>query len=122
MQLRVARHTTNLAPLIEFYTQNLGLKILGSFEGHDGYDGVFLGLENMPWHLEFTTSALPPQHQPDEDDLLVFYASDKAAFEQLKANFERNGIAPIEPQNPYWKKQSLTYSDPDGYRLVISLR
>lgn len=44
MKLRVARHTTNLNAISDFYTQLLGMKVLGSFSGHDSYDGVFLGM------------------------------------------------------------------------------
>src|SRR5260370_42410000 len=27
--------------------------------------------------------------------------------------------APVEPENPYWKEKSLTFEDPDGWRVVI---
>ncbi|TSJ44155.1 hypothetical protein FO440_08280 [Mucilaginibacter corticis] len=72
MKLRVARHTSNLKPLISFYTTVLGLDVIGSFTDHAGYDGVFIGGKNSEWHLEFTTSANNADHHADEDDLLVF--------------------------------------------------
>lgn len=53
MIFRVARHTNNITAIQDFYTQVLGLKLLGSFEQHDGYDGIFL-VYKMPrgiWSL-----------------------------------------------------------------------
>ena len=45
MKLRVARHTDDLEPIIKFYTDILGLEIIGEFKDHSNYDGVFLGKE-----------------------------------------------------------------------------
>ncbi len=56
MNFRYARHTNNLKPLIEFYTKVIGLEIIGNFENHDKYNGVFLGKQDLDWHLEFTES------------------------------------------------------------------
>ena len=90
MKFRLARHTNSLPPLVEFYTQNLELEILGEFKSHDNYDGVFLGKKGMDWHLEFTVSDDRPQHQSDEDDLLVFYVDNDAEFNRIQANFKKN--------------------------------
>lgn len=122
MQLRVARHTTDLKAITAFYTRLLNLKILGDFTGHAGYDGVFLGLPNSDWHLEFTASAEAPIHQPDDDDLLVFYADNATAYNELIANFSANNIPEAEPKNPYWKLNGRTYVDPDGYRVVLTVQ
>ncbi len=43
MKFRYARHTDDIKPLINFYTQVIGLEVIGSFENHANYDGVFLG-------------------------------------------------------------------------------
>ncbi|WP_426129129.1 VOC family protein [Pararhizobium sp. PWRC1-1] len=32
---------------------------------------------------------------------------------------QRRGHSPVEPENPYWAGRSFTYSDPDGWRVVI---
>ena len=84
MKLRVARHTKDLQPLINFYTTILGLEIIGEFKDHNNYDGVFMGIKNTSWHLEFTVSGEQPDHHPDEDDLLVFYAGSLSQFELIK--------------------------------------
>ncbi len=100
MRFRYARHTTDLAQIIKFYTDIVGLKMLGGFEGHSNYDGVFLGLENVDWHLEFTVSPDKPESTFDEDDALVFYLSSMEEL-ALKQNFlQQNGIELIKPKNP----------------------
>lgn len=121
MNLRVARHTSNLESIIHFYKNILGLDILGEFKNHNDYDGVFLGKENMSWHLEFTVSNLKPDHKPDEDDLLVFYINNPQEYSALKEKFKDNGIEEIIPKNPYWQENGVNYLDPDGFGIIISV-
>jgi hypothetical protein len=45
--LRVARPTDRLETIVKMYQDGLGLEILGSFEGHSGFDGVMLGNAGM---------------------------------------------------------------------------
>jgi hypothetical protein len=73
--LRVARPTDRLVEVVRFYQDGLGLERLDSFEDHEGFDGVMLGLPGAPYHLEFTR-----QHghragrAPSADNLLVLPA------------------------------------------------
>ena len=53
-QVRIARPTHQLDKVVAFYRDGLGLRELSRFEGHDGYDGVMLGLPGLTYHLEFT--------------------------------------------------------------------
>lgn len=120
MKLRVARHTTDLFAILVFYRDILGLEIIGSFNDHDAYDGVFLGIPGASWHLEFTVSNEAPVHTPDEDDLLVFYVTEElhgTLTDKLKAA----GVPEVTAKNPYWKNNGITFSDPDGFRIVISI-
>ena len=39
--MRVARATDHLEQIINFYRNGLGFEIIGSFEDHDGFDGVW---------------------------------------------------------------------------------
>ena len=119
MKFRAARHTNNLAPIIEFYHSILGLEILGDFKAHDNYDGVFLGLPEAGWHLEFTTSHEPAQHHPDADDLLVFYPESQLEFDALIQQFASHNIPATEPKNAYWKVNGISYTDPDGFGIII---
>jgi catechol 2,3-dioxygenase-like lactoylglutathione lyase family enzyme len=118
--LRVARPTDNLHALLRFYEQGLGLSVLYRFENHDGFDGVMLGVEGAPYHLEFTHKrGHVVGSAPTADNLLVFYLPDRAVWE---ASVKRMGIAGFQPVasfNPYWDKDGATFEDPDGYRVVL---
>jgi hypothetical protein len=120
MRFRIARHTNNLEPLINFYTNYLGLELLGNFKNHSSYDGIFLGKKDLDWHLEFTMSSEKANHIFDEDDLLVFYANDQEEFLKIIDRFKENNIQEVKPKNPYWEQNGKMYLDPDGYRIVIS--
>ncbi|WP_163716814.1 VOC family protein [Mangrovibacterium lignilyticum] len=120
MKFRCARHTSRLNVLEEFYTQVLDLQVLGRFENHAGYDGVFLGKEGADWHLEFTQSADLPEHQPDDDDLLVFYPQTHEAYDAILAAIREAGVRLVLPKNPYWLEHGICVQDPDGYQLIIS--
>jgi hypothetical protein len=121
MKLRVARHTTDLQPLIDFYTSVIGLEIIGEFKDHNNYDGVFIGGKDAAWHLEFTVSNEKPDHHPDEEDLLVFYAASEEEYKKIKENIIAHQIQQLVPKSPYWKENGITIADPDGFRVVIAM-
>lgn len=120
MILRVARHTDNLELLVKFYTEVIGLQIIGDFKNHEGYDGVFLGKENSDWHLEFTTSNEKAIHHPEADDLLVFYPENLQEYHRLLERIAANNIPRVAAKNPYWNKNGILILDPDGFGIVIS--
>lgn len=124
MKFRQARHTHKLEPLVTFYTEIIGLKNLGSFENHQGYDGVFLGLEDSlnqkaGWHLEFTVSWEQPLHRPDEEDVLVFYPETKADYDAILSRIAEANIKPSRPKNPYWRRNGFMILDPDGFGVIL---
>ncbi len=121
MKFRTARHTKDLNRIIDFYGRILGLKVLGEFKDHYNYNGVFLGIPGADWHMEFTASDIIPTHYPDNDDLLVFYAETVDEFNSIKEKFSANRVRPVSPKNPYWKDNGITFTDPDGFRIVISV-
>jgi catechol 2,3-dioxygenase-like lactoylglutathione lyase family enzyme len=118
--LRVARPTDRLEDVVRFYVVGLGLDQLGSFENHDGFDGVMVGVPGAPYHLEFT-------HQrghavagaPTKDDLLVFYLPDDDEWKSAVDRMLAAGYAPVPSLNPYWDRRGRTFEDPDGYRVVL---
>lgn len=118
--LRVARPTDDLEAVTRFYRDGLGLKVVGEFKGHQGFDGIMLGHAGCGYHLEFTH-----QHGHEagraatDENLLIFYIVDRDEWERAVTRMERLGYAQVEPANPYWKKQGATFSDPDGYRVVL---
>src|SRR5947207_2895541 len=99
MQLRIARHTNRLDELIRFYRDGLGLREIGRFNHHEGYDGVFLAVPGTNAHLEFTSGGrrTPPAAHPET--LLVLYLGSDEAVAQVCA---RVGGEQLEPANPYW--------------------
>ncbi|WP_396143191.1 VOC family protein [Flavobacterium sp.] len=120
MTFRFARHTNNLEQLKSFYIDILGLELLGGFENHGGYDGVFIGKLNENWHLEFTKSDEIVTFNFGEEDILVFYPNTKLEFELIHNRIESHSIKFIDSKNPYWNENGKMILDPDGYRVVIS--
>ncbi|MGI8926819.1 MAG: VOC family protein [Tepidiformaceae bacterium] len=118
--LRVARPTDRLDEVVRFYTEGLGLTRLGSFEDHEGFDGVMLGVPGAHYHLEFTRrrghTAGPA---PTEDNLLVFYLPDGQEWQQAIGRMISAGYEPVTSFNPYWARAGRTFQDPDGYRVVL---
>lgn len=120
MIFRIARHTTKLDLVTDFYIKILGLEKIGSFENHNDYDGIFIGIKNADWHLEFTVSKDIPVHHFDEDDILVFYPKTQVEYDQIIDNIKKNDIKILEPKNPYWKENGILIQDYDGYNVIIS--
>ena len=119
-QVRVARPTNQLGRVVQFYTDGLGLDIIGSFKNHAGYDGVMVGLPGREYHLEFTQHVNgSPCPAPTKDNLLVFYLDDKTALAETAARLHALGYPPVPPENPYWQDKGLTFEDPDGWRVVL---
>ena len=118
--LRVARPTDHLEEIIRFYTEGIGFSILGSFEDHQGFDGVMLGLPGAAYHLEFTRKhGHSAGRAPTQDNLLVFYISDKQEWLNATERMAAAGYESVASFNPYWDRLGQTYEDPDGYRVVI---
>ena len=115
IQVRVARHTRRLDEVVAFYRDGVGLRVIGRFRNHAGYDGVFLEIPKTRAHLEFTSGGSHDPPEPNPESLLVFYVGDVAAMRAVAA---RLPTSPVPPANPYWAK-ALTFPDPDGFRVVI---
>ena len=75
--IRIARPTDNIKTLLPFYRDGLGFEMIGSFEDHQGFDGVMLGHPYSPYHLEFTHHrGHTVGKAPSQEHLLVFYLPD----------------------------------------------
>lgn len=122
MKFRVARHTNDLEKIEQFYTTIIGLKILGRFKNHNNYNGIFLGIEGLDWHLEFTTSLEEANHNFNEDDILVFYTKTTDEFLSFKNRIEQEKITIEIPKNPYWQENGIQISDPDGYKIILQTK
>ena len=116
MQVRFARHTDRFDEVVGFYRDGLGLPEIGRFEGHAGYDGVFLEIPGTGAHLELTSGGEHGAPEPHSETLLVLYLGSEDAVAEI---VERIGVLPVEPANPYWAENGVTLEDPDGFRVVL---
>ena len=120
MKLRFARHTNNLEKIKSFYINILGFEILGSFENHNNYDGIFIGKPKLDWHLEFTKSNETVNFNFSEEDYLVFYSENKLEYNRILEKISKNNIEFITSKNPYWNENGKMILDPDGFGIIIS--
>ena len=119
-QVRIARPTHQLEAVVAFYRDALGLPELSRFANHDGYDGVVLGLPDKTYHLEFTQRRSDtPFRAPSADHLLVLFVPDGTQLSVLCERLAIQGHLPVAPENPHWNDKSLTFEDPDGWRVVL---
>jgi hypothetical protein len=99
-KLRVARPTDNLARITEMYINGLGFKLLGSFEGHNGFDGSIIGHALHSYHLEFTHHrGTTVGKAPTQDNLLVFYFSVPSVFEACCRQMVDAGFVRVKAYN-----------------------
>ena len=120
LHVRIARPVSNLARSCDMYCHGLGLRLVDSFEDHDGFDGVMLAFESGDYHFEFThcrSFAVVPR--PTPEDLLVLYVPSLAKWESACRRMVRAGFKAVRSFNPYWDANGRTYEDPDGYRTVL---
>jgi len=118
--IRVARPTDRLDDITTMYVAGLGFEVLGSFKGHNGFDGAILGHPKHLYHLEFTHhSGTTVGSAPTKDNLLVFYISNHCQWTASCEAMEIAGFERIQSYNPYWDSVGKTYQDLDGYRVVL---
>jgi catechol 2,3-dioxygenase-like lactoylglutathione lyase family enzyme len=118
--LRIARPVIDLARSIDMYRRGLGLRIVGSFENHDGFDGVMLGVQGANYHFEFThCRSHPVAPAPTAEDLVVFYIPDAPEWQAACTRMLAAGFKQVASFNPYWDVYGRTYEDTDGYRIVL---
>lgn len=121
LQLRVARPTADLDALVAQYRDGLGLRLLGSFADHGGFDGAMLGEPGGPYHLEFTREAgAATDPPPSPEHLLVFYVPDEAEWAARCERMLAAGFEAVAAHNPYWERAGRTFADRDGYRVVLA--
>ena len=122
--MRVARPTRDLDRIRSFYEHVVGLPLLWSFVDHDGFDGAIFGLPDARAQLEIVRSPHGDVPAPTHEDALVLYQSDTSAADDLVARLRRAGAVEVSDDptlNPYWPRHGArTFSDPDGYRLIVA--
>ncbi len=118
--LRIARPVGNLAVAQDMYCRGLGLRVVGRFENHQGFDGVMLGTADAGYHFEFTfCRSHPVVPAPTAEDLVVFHISSPTEWREICANMLSAGFKQVTSFNPYWDVEGRTFEDCDGYRVVL---
>ncbi|MBM5552601.1 VOC family protein, partial [Klebsiella quasipneumoniae] len=107
--MRIARPVSELDTTASMYCAGLGLEPLGSFTDHEGFSGIMLGAPEAGWHLEFTHC----RHHPvtpsaGDEDLLVLYYPQQAAWEAQCAAMDAAGFLRVTAFNPYWEVNGVT--------------
>jgi hypothetical protein len=120
VQMRIARPTNQLARIVAFYRDGVGLPVIFSYEDDANYDGIMFGLPGRAFNLEITQHRGDgPCPVPSPDTLLVFYLLDKQIITRTVARLAEMGHHPVPPRNPYWEAQGITIPDPDGWHIVL---
>ncbi len=102
------------------YAQGLGVRVIGSFQNHEGFDGVMLGLPGAAYHFEFThCPAHPVVPAPTAEDLVVFYIPAGGEWRAACERMSAAGFKQVPSLNPYWDRRGRTFADPDSYRMVL---
>ena len=118
--LRIARPVSDLVRAVAMYRSGLGLRVVGTFADHDGFDGVMLGRDGASYHFEFThCRAHPVVPHPTPEDLVVFYLPDRSEWKAACVSMAAAGFVRVPSFNPYWETSGATFRDLDGYRLVL---
>lgn len=118
--LRIARPVTDIAATRDMYCRGLGLAVVGSFEDHDGFDGIMLGSLDAGYHFEFTRCRTHPVvPSPTSEDLAVLYIPSPVEWQEACANVLAAGFKQVVSFNPYWDIRGRTFEDRDGYRVVL---
>lgn len=122
-KMRVARPTDNLDKITDMYINGLGFKLLGRFEGHNGFDGSIIGHEQHNYHLEFTHhKGTTVGKAPTQDNLLIFYVTDAQVWQLCCEKMLAAGFVHVPSYNDYWDVVGKTFEDIDGYRVVLQNR
>jgi catechol 2,3-dioxygenase-like lactoylglutathione lyase family enzyme len=118
--LRIARPVSDLAKSKAMYCAGLQLSVIGSFENHEGFDGVMLGQAGSNYHFEFTSCKHHPvQPCPTQEDLAVFYIESQPQWREACLSMLAAGFRQVISFNPYWENRGRTFEDHDGYRVVL---
>ncbi|HYM36145.1 MAG TPA: VOC family protein [Steroidobacteraceae bacterium] len=118
--LRISRPCTDILKTTDMYCRGLGLTIVGSFENHDGFDGVMLGRAGLGYHFEFThCRSHPVAPTPTKEDLFVFYIAALNEWRDACTRMIGAGFKEVDSFNPYWDINGRTFEDLDGYRVVL---
>ncbi|WP_328313883.1 VOC family protein [Streptomyces sp. NBC_00442] len=120
--VRFARPTARYDDVLVFYRDVLGLPVLAQWRGHQGYDGVVLGLPGTPVHMELLQHGDSPRiPEPNPENQLVLYLRGPEAVARATRRLAEHGHRPVPAANPYWPERgAVSFEDPDGWLVVLA--
>ncbi|MET9363551.1 VOC family protein [Streptomyces sp. NPDC006632] len=120
--VRFARPTARYDDVLVFYRDVLGLPVLAQWRGHQGYDGVVLGLPGTPVHMELLQHGDSPRiPEPNSENQLVLYLRGPEAVARATRRLAEHGHRPVPAANPYWPERgAVSFEDPDGWLVVLA--
>jgi catechol 2,3-dioxygenase-like lactoylglutathione lyase family enzyme len=120
MKIRIARATNDFSKVKQFYCDGLGLEVLTSFENHEEFSGLILGIPGQTYQFEFTRENNCEAPRATSEELLwIFYVANQIEWESRIERMIGHGFFPIESNNPYWDRGGKTFEDFEGYRIVL---
>jgi len=119
--IRIARPTLDIEAAIRFWVDGVGLTLQGrKDDGVTGHKLAFIGWPEAAWHLEIVEDGTL-QPSPTAEDLLVVYLGGPVD-EAVVSRIEHAGGVRVAARNPYWDEHGMTFTDADGYLLVLATR
>jgi catechol 2,3-dioxygenase-like lactoylglutathione lyase family enzyme len=119
-QVCITRPTADLARLLRFYRDGLGLPVLYQFGEESDPGGAMLGLPGTSHHLELLKAPGHDSRPPSKHNVLVLHIPDLAQRDALAARLRAFGCTESAPANPWWEGRGLVFEDPDGWPVVLS--
>lgn len=117
--IRFARRSPNFEETVRFYRELVGLPLYETFEASYDSNGAIFGLPS--WNLTLEIVQAPEPVAVDHHEQLCLYFPDKEAQQTAIARLQAAGLAPVDPQHPYWEATgAVTYRDPDGREVVFA--
>jgi catechol 2,3-dioxygenase-like lactoylglutathione lyase family enzyme len=119
-QVCFTRPTRDLARLLRFYRDAIGLPVLYQFGEAEDPAGAMLGLPGTPYHLELLKVPDAESAPPSKHNVTVLHIPDREQRDALAARLRDHGFEPTQPANPWWLERGIVFEDPDGWPLVLS--
>jgi catechol 2,3-dioxygenase-like lactoylglutathione lyase family enzyme len=119
-QVCFTRPTRDMARLLRFYRDLLGLPVLYQFGDEADPGGAMLGLPGASHHIELlavTDGACAP---PSKHNIMVLHIPDRAERDAIADRLRAAGHVETRPANPWWNERGITFDDPDGWPVVLS--
>jgi catechol 2,3-dioxygenase-like lactoylglutathione lyase family enzyme len=119
-QVCFTRPTRDLARLLGFYRDALGLKVLYQFGEDSDPGGAMLGLPGSSHHIELLKVPDSECAPPSKHNVMVLHLPQKEHRDAMAARLRAGGYSPSEPANPWWLERGVVFEDPDGWPVVLS--